>query len=180
MNVVRLSSVAAVVSLALAPWGAAPARAQPGEAGSSLEADFQRLAGSWRKDTAGLHLLIGIGGGSVRIAISGRTPAGGFARTGIGRLTEAREDAGGRFLELEPFTAQTSGLPPKLYYRFTQDALILTVNEGLLRGEHRLVRDSGAFRLFGPWLRFGLLVVAALAILVLFLLWGRGRARRAT
>lgn len=161
-----------IIACLLCMLGASPARSEPSDLTSSLEEDFQRLRGKWIKRAPGHEWVINFDDvQAVQIGMVGPEP--GAARASTGWVSEVKEDAQGRFIELQPFTAQAADLPQRLYYKFDQGDLVLDVSEGPLKGRHRFVKDKG----YAPWVIGGVLLAAALLTTAMILL--RKRAKKA-
>ena len=104
-------------ALVLVCLSGAPARADTPTAGTSLADDFQLLIGNWQETTKNLEIKISIQDQAIQISISGMRGEQGFTGAGVGRLSGVKEDDRGRYLELEPLTARSTGLPQRIYYR---------------------------------------------------------------
>jgi len=131
--------------------------------------------GKWRKETKDLNLMFNFEEGAVQIGISGLRGSSGFSGAGVGRFSEVKEDAQGRFFELESSTAESCGLPQRIYYHFDQDKLVLDVSEGGLKGQHELVRDKGFYQSYALWTVGAVLLIGVLVVGILFI--RRKRAR---
>jgi hypothetical protein len=141
-----------------------PARADPGTVSPSLDDDFQRLVGIWRTKTKDLDFMINIERGAVQITISGRRGEQGFSGAGVGHLSEVKQDGRGRYFELEPSTAQGTGLPQRIYYRLDGNTLVLDISEGGLKGQHVLALVEETSRSVLLWIVIGGLIVVVLVV----------------
>ena len=144
-----------------------------------LDADADRLEGSWVEYTRGQEFRISFQvGRAIQIGVGGENPR--VVEAAVDRLSKVQEDGRGRFVEMQEGTSRY--LPRRLYFRFEGNELILDVSEGPLAGEHRFVRDRGqpapnAGRAVAAWAVGGLVVAACLIAAVVTT---RRRSRRPT
>ena len=94
--------------------------AAPGKT-SSLEEDFQRLQGKWVSVSPDRYWEINFGTAGVQMAHGGEDAK--FAASGVA-VFKVQEDSKGRYFEMNSVS-----LPPRIYYHFDQDKLVLDLGE---------------------------------------------------
>lgn len=168
MNII----LAIAVLLCLSASG--PIRAVSVDAAPSLEEDFQHLQGKWVKRASGEEWILNFQTNprAFQMAIMVSKPAFTAARTGF--LSGVQEDARGRYFELGP---GGPSLPPRIYYRFDQDNLVLDIPDGPVRGQHTLVREREAPPSNIAW-AIGAVILGGVVLVAAVVLF-RSRTRKA-